>query len=147
MKTKELMINDIVGSRFHAQPMRYSGIFMNYEPLNEKPYTRLRLMLNENEGLDVPECDVVPIPLTKDFFVANGWKKNGVSYKYCVLKNKYYFIDYNFDKHHLRIRTYPGYEDLDLFLSVHYVHELQRVFRLCGLNELADNLKIEEVKK
>lgn len=148
MEAKELMINDIVGTRFHAQPMRYSGIFTNYEPLNEKPYTRLRLMFSENEGLDVPECDIIPIPLTKEVLKANGFILKGKTSEYDHDSYYKYYVDKDDNAYELNFTPTNGC--IELFGKnriygikyIKYVHELQHALRLCGLIELADNFKI-----
>ena len=41
------------------------------------------------------------------------------------------------------IQTWINHDISDLFLSIKYVHELQHAMRLMGLNELADNFKVE----
>lgn len=39
--------------------------------------------------------------------------------------------------------TYHDKHNYDLDIAIYYVHELQQALRLCGLNDLADNFKIE----
>ena len=162
MEAKELMINDIVGSRFQAQPMRYSGIFTNYEPLNEKPYTRLRLMFSENEGLDVPECDVVPIPLTPEILEKNGFwygilpdEDDMLSLGLGVpvdIEKRWVFDNENGGTISI---TFPNESDGGI-INIHNddkhlsfvwyydlnIHELQHALRLCGLSDIADNFKV-----
>ena len=75
----------------------------------------------------------IPIPLTPEILEKNGWKH---SCRLMITK-----IDDN---------VFHWSEELGGFLyknqynmcNCKYVHELQHAFRLCGLNELADNFKV-----
>lgn len=95
--------------------------------------------------------DTEPIPLTDEFFEANGFKydkaclywykeiEKGLWLTICVWFNKLYKIEitrgqYSYDGTHekeVRVDTEPN------------VHLLQHALRLCGLEEIADNLKVE----
>lgn len=75
-----------------------------------------------------------PIPLTEEILKANGLiKVQGQLYVLnkhlylCVVKGEYYITNvFN-----------------NIFAQIYYVHELQHALHLCGLNDLADNFKIE----
>lgn len=100
-------------------------------------------------GERVKEVD--PIPLTDEFFEANGFKydkaclywykeiEKGLWLTICVWFHKLYKIEiirgqYSYDGTHekeVRVNTEPN------------VHLLQHALRLCGLEEIANNLKVE----
>lgn len=79
-------------------------------------------------------CDrVKPIPLTEDILKANGWEYDEIDYAWwCkgftnIYKDKggfHFYLD--------------GIE-----IRLAHVHELQHALRLCGLADVANNLKIE----
>lgn len=92
--------------------------------------------------------DLSPIPLTESILKANGfnirrdayylscgflgndWERSGVEVKF--YDRAVIDIECNYFKYTNRIH-----------LVADYVHELQHALRLCGLNELADNFKIQ----
>lgn len=88
-------------------------------------------------------CDIVgynmiyPIPLTAEILEKNGLLTEqlyGVNHRvYCAemsIERGMFLFEHRFGG------------QLDLQMAFEYVHELQHALRLCGLNELADNLKI-----
>lgn len=88
------------------------------------------------------EIDCAPIPLTEEILKANGFYKG--SYVGGYLHRDFMFRVYPVDS------TFPAtsfvYEESPINETIfycHYVHELQHALRLCGLNELADNIKVE----
>lgn len=141
MKANELQIGDWVINS-NGKPMRYSGIFKHYDPLCESPYTRLRLMWDDNEGIDVAESYVNPLPLTEEILKANSLTHKVYCHEYDEwvievethyswwLLHIYHTVDESYD---YRIEDFP----------ISYVHELQHALRLCGLNDLANTLKVE----
>ncbi len=99
--------------------------------------------------------DIEPIPLTKEILKANGFNENvgsfGIEYLWTTGGiNKYYDVyiyvgkdqndELRWDSIHIRIKFYNG--DLSLFRKK-YVHELRQALRMCGLDEMANNFKIE----
>lgn len=83
-----------------------------------------------------------PIPITDDILKKNGFERNEqFDYNKCIF--------FSFPKD-VAIRSGFGIERRNniYYITDHalilmkYVHELQRVLRLCGLKELADNFKI-----
>ena len=84
--------------------------------------------------------DFEPIPLTAEILEKNGFRKGSYI-------GGYYYPLFTF-------RVIPTTRDMDsyfdkvemiedvVFYHCRYVHELQHALRLCGLNELADNLII-----
>lgn len=86
-----------------------------------------------------------PIPLTAEILEKNG-------FKHCATEEDCdYFDNREGDLYYCLNRTADGYMScIDVTHSftisglIKYVHELQHILRLCGLDELADNLKIKK---
>ncbi len=100
------------------------------------------LIIIENENICdlVPDSELSPIPLTEEILEKNGFHEgcykwcdvNGIMIEVCLMQD---------------IPMYVRAEWNYCFPHPYYVHELQHILRLCELRDLADNLKIEEVKK
>ena len=82
---------------------------------------------------DTTIANFEPIPLTADIL-----KKNG-----CTMVDKGDYGEWHI-KDNPNIPLWQHTEFI-IFggIEIHYVHELQHALRLCGLNDLADNFKIE----
>lgn len=142
MKVTELMIGDYV---------KYQGHIYIVEEISAKgwvhlihPETKARLNLASDYIIDLLE----PIPLTPEFFERIGFKVD--LYAIFNLQDgkwlEYYFHEHRFSmycevidewQNHSRVRdilhrSYPF-----------YANELQHCLRQCGLNDLADNFKLE----
>lgn len=79
---------------------------------------------------DQPE----PIPITPEILKKNGWKETA------------YWHEYQDDKNTIQcclpdMRGIINGIEIEHF-KCEYVHQYQHLLRLCGLDELADNLKI-----
>ena len=77
---------------------------------------------------------VKPIPLTTEILEKNGWKQT----EYCH--------EYQYGKNTIKCRLLYMVGringiDIENF-KCEYVHQYQHLLRLCGLNELANNLKV-----
>lgn len=85
--------------------------------------------------------DIRPIPITEDFLLNNGFKKD-MSYGF---SSKDYGVYHNYDgEEGFSIFRYCTKEDvkrIELPKPMIYVHELQHVLRLCGFKQEAENLK------
>ena len=82
-----------------------------------------------------------PIPLTPEKLKANGLEQDMDNEdRYCFEDTT---IDFKHDAEYLFGASINGSKGM-LFLCANYVHELHHALRLCGLNDLADNLKLEE---
>lgn len=86
-----------------------------------------------------------PIPLTPEILEKNGFKHSATE------EDSDYFDNREGDLYYCLNRTADGYMScIDVTHSftisglIKYVHEFQQALRLCGLDELADNLKIEK---
>lgn len=91
---------------------------------------------NFQDGMICSE-DAIPIPLTEEILKANGFKA------------EYAPEDYRYDDKMMLTQSYDkqGYWWVvgNMYVvQLFYVHELQHALKLCGLNEMADNFKVEE---
>ena len=97
------------------------------------------------------EIDCIhPIPLTAEIAEKNGFvvTKRGSTNKLMVNHNNGYVIEVFFFPTNLVFNIEHNYFLGDEYVMDrvhkcgHYFHELQHALRLCGLKELADNLKV-----
>ena len=84
------------------------------------------------DGEVYDECDIRPIPLTEDILVKNGFEKTkGGEYKrtrYVMFSDKSWVALYT--------REAGGYSAfLNKIVVIHYVHQLQHLLRLCGIEK------------
>lgn len=124
MKTSELQLGDYVsclGSHMIVVSLSFNcdepiGIIL---PLTNSPLTNI---------FTFKEKDVYPIILDESIFIQNNfnpeivswWRPEGEDFFKIAIMN----------------------ENTSLCTKIKYAHELQHALRLCGLSELADNLKI-----
>lgn len=98
-----------------------------------------QLQFAESFGNPTYELFLEPIPLTEEILKANGfdydwedgWEYKGKDYEpliACSPKDNFVSIDYN---------------GCSSEYNISYVHQLQHALRLCGLNNLAENFKLE----
>lgn len=81
-----------------------------------------------------------PVPLTEEILKANGFEKRPESYYNSLSPS------YNKDGFALSICVKKDYFYIYcamISIQIKYVHEIQHALRLCGLNELADNFKVD----
>lgn len=76
----------------------------------------------------------VPIPLTSEILEKNGWKETECWHEY---KDGNTIIQYSLSN----IWGIINGVEIEHF-KCEYVHQLQHLLRLCGLDELADNFKV-----
>lgn len=123
MDAKELQILDWVSLGDNCQNARVGNIFTH------------NILATCEDGENVYLDYFFPIPLTLEILEANGWK---------LLSNfdreAYYSKDgeFNLNIHNGRLRLFIN----SCVVTIEYVHELQHALRLCGLNGLADNIKL-----
>lgn len=130
MKATELMIGDWVSVEDLIR-CRVDKIFQDYVVCLDK---------RDNEIIG----NIMPIPLTAEILEKNGFEQTGDStfsisddgmrfnatwWRESLFYVGFYRRDNNSQNEHFS-------------LNVRYVHELQHILRLCGMNELADNFKI-----
>ena len=121
--------------------------------LNEEEYIQVT-DIYENSGTyylndDATSVkDVSPIPLTPEILELNGFEQKHDGWLRCEDKangfQNYIFIPY---RHLGDIReceiNYVNIVKANYQYVINYVHDLQHALRLCGLNEFADNFKVE----
>lgn len=73
-----------------------------------------------------------PIPLTEEMLINNGFEDSG---KYLRLQDDVLMIHREGGKLWVIIGTWA--------IDIQYVHKLQHLLRFCGLNDLANEFKIE----
>lgn len=132
MEAKELMIGDWV--RINEGAFKVSGI-------NNYDYWNIELDMDKNwhDEECFAEGAIEPILLTDDILELNGFEYNDND------KEWWHYDPYPFSDFQI---GYDGEQKTALFnfettnIKLNYVHELQHILRLCGLNDLADNFKI-----
>ena len=89
-----------------------------------------------------------PIKITTDILIKNNWKEQK-----CTVFPSLHFYEKNEGEKHLiwnygilSLRINSGKIDYRMYpnieISSKYVHELQHILRLIGLNEMANNFKV-----
>lgn len=122
--TKELTFGDWVNCTTDRTPYRFGRLSSNPEchyTIDEK--------LNFN-------YDIEPIPITEEILKKNGFNEFGGIWDFP--NNSSFGVMITTLRHK---GIYPTLNESAYFVCS-YVHELQRALRLCGLNDLADNLKV-----
>lgn len=128
VKTKELMLGNWVLAGKNTQfPMYVVGLFADMVYLDFED--------NVGDMWEEREEDVFPMPLTEELFIRNGFIK----------RQEDVFDIYETDDKNVFIRTIQGINEYfvsvkleDLCIvehnSIQYVHELQNIINLAGLN-------------
>lgn len=133
MNARDLMIGDLVKHRGKIKKIVYINDRIDH---TEHHNNEIAFTSDEDEWINAGWAE--PIPITAEILEKNGfeydevdgWEFVGKDYEpliSCVLEECYVMIDSR---------------GLEAELRIQYVHEIQHAFRLCGLNELADNFKI-----
>lgn len=134
MKVTELMIGDYV---------KYQGYNYIIEEISTKgwihlihPEVKVRVNMTSDYIIDLLE----PVLLTPEILKANGFEQN-INYE-----DDYSFEDttiiFKHNDKYLFTASINGSKGM-LYLCANYVHELQHALKICGLNKLADNLKLK----
>ena len=119
MKTSELQLGDIVSCL--GDPVRVVSLSLN----GDEP---IGIMSPLKKIFTFMEKDVYPIILDESILMQNNfnpeivawWRPEGEDFFKIAIMN----------------------ENTSLCTKIKYVHELQHALRLCGLSELAENLKV-----
>jgi hypothetical protein len=131
---KSLTIGDLVF--YNGTPIKVENIHgdcINYSP--DIPYVQ------EEFFIDI--ADVKPITLTLEILERNRFElRDGFLYHRIDDKPHHY----DFKLKNGGVFTSEGYTlECGIYhLTIRYVHELQNALRLCGLNDLSDDFKLEE---
>ena len=124
MKTSELQLGDIVSCL--GSPMIVVSLSFN----GDEPIGTILHLTNSHltNIFTFREKDVYPIILDESMLMQNNFNPEIVSW--CRPEGEDFFK--------IAIMN----ENTSLCAKVKYVHELQHALRLCGLSELAENLKV-----
>lgn len=124
MKCRELMVKDWVANQYGTPIQIYStgdnGAYAN---------TGDTLWVFEDN-----EYKPQPIPLTPEILEKNGWEETEYWHEY---EDGNTIIQYSLSN----IWGIINGIEIEHF-KCEYVHQLQHLLRLCGLDELADNFKV-----
>lgn len=127
MKASELMIGDWVRMRRCDIP---DATF----------YTSKVISLQKDGFLEYE-----PIPLVEEILKANGWEFDKYSQTWSPKDMCYY--EFALNRKFQWIKKHECYGDEDYIATCDEVHKLQHALRLCGLNDLANNLKLKNEKQ
>lgn len=136
MKCSELQIGDYVRLKRTNEVVWVFEIDGDRNVINNEPDGYCS---EKNIAVD----DIEPITLTLEILERNGFElRNGFFYHRIDDKPHHY----DFKLENGGVFTSEGYtlQCCIYHLTIRYVHELQHALRLCRLNDLADNFKIEE---
>ncbi len=95
----------------------------------------LKRLSDGSEFLPCVVSGAEPILLTEEMLELNGWELS-LSCEFYTHKSC----------KNLKLSNLLGVPSISCFGKInilHYVHEFQHALRLCGLNEFADNFKVE----
>lgn len=108
-----------------------------------------KVVRTDDDGLICVECkdyvrkyilvvDMKPISVTEDILLKNGFvlRSGYLDGNEYILPGEDLYIFYEKDIKKMSVELGP--RDIDIL----YVHQLQHLLRMCGLDELADNIKI-----
>ena len=138
IRCRALMVGDWCCDR-HGFPMQITNVGDDYAYAT----------FEGNEGdpweYDDKDDQPQPIEIAKVLLVNNGWEEGGFldpnySYSFCSIDREGFNLEWK--NEYLFITRINSGEIPDMLSSVKYVHQLQQILRLYGLNELADNFKV-----
>ena len=139
MKAEELQLKDFV---------KVNGRFAHVTGLDT--FGNISVVFDDGTFGMYQKEDVEPIPLTKEVLEMNGWENNDCYCYYRIDEHitlSFYMHEHRLMKVFCGIDEWQNHERVTDILfhceGLKYIHELQHALRLCGLNELADNLKVE----
>lgn len=129
MKAHELMIGDLVIFNDEIHKITDLSLCLDGSVL----------VYVDGHDVQIFEHEISPIPLTEETLKANGWRYDYI-YKIWVYEDEDK-MDFCVKIDEIRGMSVSLYKDYPV-IFITYVHELQHALRLCGLNELADNFKV-----
>lgn len=135
MEAKQLQIGDYVSCL--GDPVRVVSLSLK----DDEP---IGIMSPLRKIFTFREVDTYPIQLTADILINNGFGQDtigsGLIRHIDGAENLYVLVNY---RHNGECRNVEISNNMyNISCPIKYVHELQHALRLCGLSELADNLKI-----
>ena len=127
MKCRGLQIWDWITDK-HRFPMQITNVGEDYAYATFEGNEGDSWEFNDKD--DQPE----PIPLTHEILEKNGWKETEYWHEY---------EDGNTIIQHSLSNIWGIINGIEIeHFKCEYVHQLQHLLRLCGLDELADNFKV-----
>lgn len=134
MKVNELMIGDWV--RYHSKLIKVTSLYA--KPTKEGDFVSNEVGWSYDASTWVDGDFIEPIPLTPEILERNGFVKDAWGEWW------HRFTDGFGSDFQLSI-TESGFSMKDIGnAKINFVHQFQHALRLYGLNELADNLKLEQ---
>lgn len=113
-------------------PARVTSISV-FDPYKNPNDITVEVTLPRTKGIaSRPYNTCIPIRLTFEILVANGYLFDGTTYDW-----------FRESKHKLKIFGFCAPFLVLGGVEITYVHELQHALRLCGEDEVADNFKVE----
>lgn len=135
MKTLELQLGDIVSCL--GDPVRVVSLSLN----NDEP---IGIMSPLKKIFTFREKDVYPVQLTTDILLNNGFTQDTIGSGLILhidnSENLYVLVNYRYNGECRNVEISNNMYNISC--PIRYVHELQHALRLCGLDELANNLKV-----
>lgn len=138
MEAKQLQIGDIVSCL--GDPVRVTAVRTVYDdrtnPIGIMSPLKIEYFFKEE--------NVKPVPLTTDILTNNGFTQDTIGSGLILhidnSENLYVLVNYRYNGECRNVEISNNMYNISC--PIKYVHELQHALRLCGLSELADNLKI-----
>lgn len=153
MKASELQIGDLIyvygqNGNILAEPHWYVRkvtadwlVDMDKSEAHDKKLKDYGVVLPDEQSFI---GDTKPIPITEDMLRENFtlWHQSEYRKEYEYDKEDGY-VNVIMRPSHFYLHVMVGNDEFNFHMKVSFVHELQHALRLCGLNELADNFKVE----
>lgn len=138
MEAKQLQIGDIVSCL--GDPVRVTAVRTVYDdrtnPIGIMSPLKIEYFFKEE--------NVKPVSLTTDILINNGFGQDTIGSGLILhidnSENLYVLVNYRYNGECRNVEISNGMYNLSR--PIRYVHELQHALRLCGLDELANNLKV-----
>ena len=127
IRCRDLMVGDWITNR-NGFPMQITNV--------REDYAYATFEGNEGDPWEFDDKDdqPQPVPLTPEILKKNGWEETEYWHEY---KDGNTIIQYSLSN----IWGIINEIEIEHF-KCEYVHQLQHLLRLCGLDELADNFKV-----
>lgn len=135
MKTSELQLGDWVSCL--GDPVRVASLIL-------KDKKHIGIMSPLKNIYMYKKKDIKPISLTADILIDNRFTEDTIGSGLILhidnSENLYELVNYRYNGECRNMEISNNMYNISC--PIKYVHELQHALRLCGLSELADNLKI-----
>lgn len=122
MKVTDLMVGDWVKAVDYNSPFRITAIYDDVVQTQADYQSEI----DGNWYSEAEIKDLVPIELTEDILVKNGFGK---------VNNQYFFGQVEIKELRDCWVVTINKEDADVDINIHYVHQLQHLLRLVGIEK------------